>query len=183
MTRSAQRLSASSEFSLRKNGPEAFGFKVLNAFRHHRNSHTVASGFTVTTVMVLNAFRHHRNSHGLSIPAIGTPFTLVLNAFRHHRNSHGLFCGPCWIKSCVLNAFRHHRNSHYPDGTKQIQGYSAQRLSASSEFSRRHGIAHWTRNPCSTPFGIIGILTVSILVIVVGADMCSTPFGIIGILT
>src|SRR6266446_4538178 len=144
MTRSAQRLSASSEFSLRKNGPEAFGFKVLNAFRHHRNSHTVASGFTVTTVMVLNAFRHHRNSHGLSIPAIGTP------------------------KTCVLNAFRHHRNSHYPDGTKQIQGYSAQRLSASSEFSRRHGIAHWTRNPCSTPFGIIGILTVSILVIVVG---------------
>jgi len=36
---------------------------------------------------------------------------------------------------------------------------------------------------CSTPFGIIGILTASADRLLRGVQGCSTPFGIIGILT
>src|SRR5688572_7241022 len=59
----AQRLSASSEFarrSLRTRRREVF---VLNAFRHHRNSHTRKQPHCGPHADVLNAFRHHRNSH------------------------------------------------------------------------------------------------------------------------
>src|SRR5688500_20336788 len=64
------------------------------------------------TVLVLNAFRHHRNSH------LGTHPTYwchqdVLNAFRHHRNSHSH--SPCSVRRgfLVLHAFRHHLNWEY----------------------------------------------------------------------
>src|SRR5439155_1340800 len=59
----AQRLSASSEFS-RVRGPALeFQLPVLNAFRHHRNSHVVPDTVQSICLYVLNAFRHHRNSH------------------------------------------------------------------------------------------------------------------------
>src|SRR3990172_7925175 len=41
---------------------------------------------------VLNAFRHHRNSHAEALFSGRRRSLLVLNAFRHHRNSHG----PTW---------------------------------------------------------------------------------------
>src|SRR5207253_2021075 len=84
---------------------------VLNAFRHHRNSHLCQSTYQHPRLIVLNAFRHHRNSH------------LFRLCVRHKRHF-------------VLNAFRHHRNSH------RILQHCQQRLFL-----------------CSTPFGIIGILT------------------------
>ena len=60
---------------------------------------------------------------------------------------------------------------------------SAQRLSASSEFSRVLYTSLDTGKMCSTPFGIIGILTKSNLNSRLNFLLCSTPFGIIGILT
>ncbi len=77
----------------------------------------------------------------------------MLNAFRHHRNSH-------LQERFVLNAFRHHRNSHV-----------------------LLGAAVYVLGLCSTPFGIIGILTDSRVQKSVVVLLCSTPFGIIGILT
>ncbi len=91
----AQRLSASSEFSRRKLSSHANEFDVLNAFRHHRNSHVLGQNTERVALFVLNAFRHHRNSHGLA----------------------------------------HKGRQSFIDG--------AQRLSASSEFSRARGqLAH-----------------------------------------
>ncbi len=86
----AQRLSASSEFSQTKLASASKPFLVLNAFRHHRNSHASRTVMWNRFRFVLNAFRHHRNSHSqfLRVPVIAIE---VLNAFRHHRNSH---CAP-----------------------------------------------------------------------------------------
>src|SRR5439155_11728095 len=59
----------------------------------------------------------------------------------------------------------------------------AQRLSASSEFSPSLSFLAKRALKCSTPFGIIGILT-NQRVSKEGRFLgCSTPFGIIGILT
>src|SRR5205807_857354 len=60
---------------------------------------------------VLNAFRHHRNSHSDMTFGPG-PAPPVLNAFRHHRNSHIGNERRRLVSKGVLNAFRHHRNSH-----------------------------------------------------------------------
>src|SRR5438270_26805 len=111
--------------------------------------------------LVLNAFRHHRNSHNRAVASRPRPscaqrllalsdFSLMLQFF---------FFFIC----CLLNPFRHHRNSHQtpysspiffnlcstPFGiigilTRLAGGVlllkvSAQRLSASSEFSRCGG--------------------------------------------
>jgi hypothetical protein len=120
---------------------------------------TLVSKIDAHNIAVLNAFRHHRNSHlgisavSLSISRCSTPFGIigilthldlvqsvsedfVLNAFRHHRNSHP---NPALLATSyqnVLNAFRHHRNSH----------------SLITDIFP-------TIDRCSTPFGIIGILT------------------------
>ena len=109
---SAQRLSASSEFSPQQiqlgqqerdscstpfgiigiltqqpRGRERARRLVLNAFRHHRNSHAGCAPLSGSVCGVLNAFRHHRNSHR-RLAVEGFDLLLVLNAFRHHRNSH-----------------------------------------------------------------------------------------------
>src|SRR6266704_1913639 len=84
---------------------------------------------------VLNAFRHHRNSH--SQQHENHPITIpVLNAFRHHRNSHSLTTNSARVWCFVLNAFRHHRNSHRRGTNRTTSLSCAQRLSASSEFSQ-----------------------------------------------
>jgi len=132
----AQRLSASSEFSQVKTGDLWEIGRVLNAFRHHRNSHNGIYGWCQMRRRVLNAFRHHRNSHVWPVLNMASPAN-VLNAFRHHRNSHMRAVSSGVGAVSVLNAFRHHRNSHSrlpaPPPTRIT---SAQRLSASSEFSR-----------------------------------------------
>ena len=112
----------------------------------------------------------------------------MLNAFRHHRNSHRRRSFPrSRAQRRVLNAFRHHRNSHISLARAGISSWgSAQRLSASSEFSRAVCVCVVLRSLslCSTPFGIIGILT-NLLTDMLSDEvgLCSTPFGIIGILT
>src|SRR5258705_13051541 len=69
------------------------------------------------------------------------------------------------------------RSSH-----RKVHRY-AQRLSASSEFSLFKEVDHWYFSGlCSTPFGIIGILTFRTLSLGI-RSLCSTPFAIIGILT
>jgi len=180
---------------------------VLNAFRHHRNSHT--KRLKPATPVPLRAQRLSASSEfslicfaqdaihfdgcstpfgiiGIltSSPGIGTLYRGVLNAFRHHRNSHSQRPADAEVLRSVLNAFRHHRNSHSNRTSSwRRRLISAQRLSASSEFSLGHQI-ETDSNPhvlnafrhhrnshtegqsvssrgrrCSTPFGIIGILT------------------------
>jgi len=62
--------------------------------------HTKQIDFGVREVLVLNAFRHHWNSH----PYLTTSRTVpqsVLNAFRHHWNSHGaVACKPRRDRTC-----------------------------------------------------------------------------------
>ncbi len=84
----------------------------------------------------------------------------------------------------MLNAFRHHRNSHITKWTTPLARMDgAQRLSASSEFSHLPSRALCSNYTCSTPFGIIGILTKARVKPNIIISTCSTPFGIIGILT
>ncbi len=84
----------------------------------------------------------------------------MLNAFRHHRNSHRLTNNTqAPGLQLVLNAFRHHRNSHPRSASSSRKTSGAQRLSASSEFSRSANGLSFCVDLCSTPFGIIGILT------------------------
>ena len=82
----------------------------------------------------LNAFRHHRNSHKyLSLMSFfililrSTPFGII-GILTHWRDGKD-------PKEPALNAFRHHRNSHKIFPCEQLPADSAQRLSASSEFS------------------------------------------------
>src|ERR1041385_4616759 len=159
---------------------------VLNAFRHHRKTHKIvlfnekvcfmcstpfgSIGRLTLTVgsldhkftIVLNAFRHHRKTHysrGSHPSSAGN----VLNAFRHHRKTHvggGVALQPFFR---VLNAFRHHRKTHCPEiGSMIVTSTRAQRLSASSEDSQPNRNRSPSRcQVCSTPFGIIGRLTLS----------------------
>ena len=108
---------------------------------------------------MLNAFRHHRNSHYDTPPAFGvgdpcsTPFGIIGIHTRviGEPLGEGIGCStpfgiigihtspPISCFSClssVLNAFRHHRNSHSSAHSFTSRRRSAQRLSASSEFTR-----------------------------------------------
>src|SRR5713101_2932324 len=85
---------------------------------------------------VLNAFRHHRNSHCAMyaltprIKLCSTPFGIIgILTVLHHRFVLRRFL--------VLTAFRHNRNSHRVHREKLAPNKCAQRLSASSEFSLR----------------------------------------------
>src|SRR5436309_3530671 len=81
----AQRLSASSEFTHGQSSETVCRRRVLNAFRHHRNSHLSyrSSSSTFVFLCVLNAFRHHRNSHTcfqgriISVRTCSTPFGII----------------------------------------------------------------------------------------------------------
>ena len=107
---------------------------VLNAFRHHRNSHAVGLTETRDYRVVLNAFRHHRNSHTpMVFTTCGSNGAQRLSAsseFAQHRLRESALDSECstpfgiigirtrggfdhvHAELTVLNAFRHHRNSH-----------------------------------------------------------------------
>ena len=89
------------------------------------------------TLDVLNAFRHHRKTHWRQEIADKAHIP-VLNAFRHHRKTHDSRRAHNRCLDRVLNAFRHHRKTHLG----------------------QRGCVH-SSSMCSTPFGIIGRLTVS----------------------
>ena len=201
-------------------------YRVLNAFRHHRNSHRKGEGNR--QFHVLNAFRHHRNSHTASRVSASahlrcsTPFGIIGILTATPRLCLASLCStPFGIigihtrlmatltRVRVLNAFRHHRNSHTVSDNAEDLPISAQRLSASLEFSQDGSLTRLSITKlCSTPFGIIGILTSMLHEkplddhVVLNAfrhhrnshayervkqnrpgNSCSTPFGIIGILT
>ncbi|MCU1263780.1 MAG: hypothetical protein JWM21_98, partial [Acidobacteria bacterium] len=154
-----QRLSASSEFSLTELLTPCTPLQVLNAFRHHRNSHSqrtlvalslsrCSTPFGIIGILTFVAW--HRTIRPF---LCSTPFGIigiltrsagrclsrirVLNAFRHHRNSHTQQHQKAKQESAVLNAFRHHRNSHgVVHGDFLGAKAGAQLLSASSEFSQ-----------------------------------------------
>ena len=64
---------------------------------------------------------------------------LVLNAFRHHWNLHRCRVWVVFRIEQVLNAFRHHWNLHHHPARFKLN----------------------ILDLCSTPFGIIGIFTLS----------------------
>ncbi len=107
---------------------------MLNAFRHHRNSHVGEQAVKEADREVLNAFRHHRNSHPRNclLPFRKTCAQRLSASSEFSRVSLGTMA----CSTMVLNAFRHHRNSH--TSPRQLQA---------------------SQSKCSTPFGIIGILT------------------------
>jgi len=114
---------------------QVFAF-VLNAFRHHRNSHTPTRdpiarfGQRAQRLSASSEFAPDSDSRG-------GPNHPVLNAFRHHRNSH----------DCLNWMEAHHYPCSTPFGIIGIRTHqrhilisgdaSAQRLSASSEFAPR----------------------------------------------
>ena len=182
---------------------------VLNAFRHHRNSHNnvelfgIFDGMCSTPFGIIGILTLRCVLPCLSDIGCSTPFGIigiltlqapgrgqrsrpVLNAFRHHRNSH---------RKRQNSAEKKRRGCSTPFGiigilthrveVNQNRIECAQRLSASSEFSlsrdesdcgpdqvlnafRHHRNSHPPHSVslsagcrCSTPFGIIGILTFS----------------------
>src|SRR6185312_10924327 len=157
----AQRLSASLEFT---HSPQQDVFpRVIMCSTPFGiiGIHTIAEERELPDCPVLNAFRHHWNSHSLFQPRkLPTPcaqrlsasleFTLfriflivsqrlVLNAFRHHWNSHAL---PVTLFTSIVLCST-------PFGIIGIHTHKA--------------AGHSTKCLvlCSTPFGIIGIHTLS----------------------
>ena len=179
----AQRLSASSEFAPRQVVDRVQRVIVLNAFRHHRNSHPGAE--SLWNDVANSAQRLSASSEFARYDRLERTRSERLCAQRLSASSE--FAPPILpsTPSCesVLNAFRHHRNSHCipprfaddyfqcstPFGIIGIRTgvqvffynspFCAQRLSASSEFALSAVVSRLIRLRCSTPFGIIGIRT------------------------
>ncbi len=113
---------------------------VLNAFRHHWNLHTAssrASRASTSSAQRLSASLESSRRREVNLDRTSR----VLNAFRHHWNLHGDDTPENAHGEKVLNAFRHHWNLH----------------------TRRRRLTRCTASRCSTPFGIIGIFTISAL--------------------
>jgi len=180
----AQRLSASLEFTPFDLATAHHPFAVLNAFRHHWNSHMRSATTGRRKAMCSTPFGII-GIHTATWPAkatrtrwpCSTPFGII--------GIHTRKAGAVWrtAHGRVLNAFRHHWNSHSLQAFSFHPSSSAQRLSASLEFTPRiDAIAvslfsvlnafrhHWNSHKeqykaqrayrrCSTPFGIIGIHT------------------------
>src|SRR5206468_3881609 len=130
----------------------------LNAFRHHRNSHSnsiyngnnhskCSTPFGIIGILTLRTPPHRRRHFWCS-----TPFGIIGILTRpSHPTRKKSLCAQSLSSSSefsriaqivsvknkfVLNAFRHHRNSHQKAIQRHSRAYrSAQRLSASSEFS------------------------------------------------
>jgi len=159
--RSAQRLSASSEFALAIYGTGRDETSVLNAFRHHRNSHNTlrcvfgGDSLCSTPFGIIGIRTCPDWARAVTEKMCSTPFGIIGIRTRHmslsitsitgaqRLSASSEFARPApsslfSIKS-VLNAFRHHRNSHYLNCRCRTCGYCAQRLSASSEFAPWQG--------------------------------------------
>ena len=182
---------------------------MLNAFRHHRGSHSSAAAsalhvevcstpFGITEVLTGQQTQDAQFSRRCSTPfGITEVLTqsgrssclrpLVLNAFRHHRGSHRSSPGTRQrSRRCAQRLSASQRFSLAPAGGVTVPvSMCAQRLSASQRFSQK-----LPRDPpaqpkvCSTPFGITEVLTRSSR----RRDrprvyVCSTPFGITEVLT
>src|ERR1043166_8197444 len=88
---------------------------VLNAFRHHRKTH---SDTGLVTYVLTSAQRLSASSEDSLFSTSSAPTANnVLNAFRHHRKTHVRFSVRLCVPRMVLNAFRHHRKTH----TQQTQ--------------------------------------------------------------
>ena len=178
---------------------------MLNAFRHHRNSHSTGRAPACAPPQVLNAFRHHRNSHAhedfvyLRGCPCSTPFGII--GIRTRSITFDTYLCPCaqrlsasseFARSFqagavrdvrVLNAFRHHRNSHGSSFPNRTCPSCAQRLSASSEFAplfwcgvpQQPLVLNAFRHHRNSHAEFMHQPRVSLV--------CSTPFGIIGIRT
>src|ERR1043165_472953 len=143
-----------------------------------------ASGTANTLKFVLNAFRHHRKTHRRPINLF-TTITGVLNAFRHHRKTHiatRMFRFTC--TSCAQRLSASSEDSLESALPRIRVRQRAQRLSASSEDSQTASAR------CTAPTRCAQRLSAS------SEDspwrrplsphdqkLCSTPFGIIGRLT
>src|ERR1700741_3490415 len=72
---------------------------------------TTQIGFVWPSMFVLNAFRHHRNSHTTTTKPSPTETGCAQRLSASSEFSPSLVL-PTGAKQAVLNAFRHHRNSH-----------------------------------------------------------------------
>ncbi len=203
----AQRLSASSEFSQQyfplfsAEQPGAQRLSASSEFSHDVRALHVEQDESAQRLSASSEFSHVRQIHRCDD-------LFVLNAFRHHRNSHYLFferrahCLRCSTPFGIIgiltgdtavvylnrkfSAQRLSASSEFSlnaRGPQQSELQGAQRLSASSEFSQTYREVRRLNYLCSTPFGIIGILTLVVAKQYNLNPLCSTPFGIIGILT
>src|SRR5688500_1882341 len=133
---------------------------------------------------VLNAFRHHRNSHDwcyrrTSSRDLSAQRLSASSEFAPRHASH-LLVPP--RRAQRLSASSEFALAFSLQYAAWVAG--AQRLSASSEFARLVLPPYKkARTMCSTPFGIIGIRTIEDRNTSDSLFRCSTPFGIIGIRT
>ena len=120
---------------------------VLNAFRHHRNSHSASSfrfmfasfrcstPFGIIGIHTAGGTRHRHAGFCAQRLSASSEFTHAKN----HNQDAGVYVRRVHPKIRVLNAFRHHRNSHSPDAEQWApSAHRAQRLSASSEFTLQY---------------------------------------------
>ena len=158
--------------------------KVLNAFRHQRNSHPM--GVLRRAICIFSAQRlsaskelspDELKTNDLWFFVCSTPFGIkgTLTELDQTRRATKRWCStPFGIKGTLTQLFAFLR----------CDARGAQRLSASKELSRVAAIHHFApARPCSTPFGIKGTLTSQHLLFAFLRKSCSTPFGIKGTLT
>ena len=132
----AQRLSASKRIALDKDATDKEAKKVLNAFRHQRESHRRETVKMLMVQGVLNAFRHQRESHRESVrimsvlSACSTPFGIKENRTgrQARRSSRSL------IQCSTPFGIKENRTRRSDSSTRIAS--SAQRLSASKRIAR-----------------------------------------------
>ena len=152
--------------------------RVLNAFRHQRESHSVRLPGEGIPVVCSTPFgiKENRTPPDTSKPAgstgCSTPFGIKENRTR------SLFCRGR-RRDSVLNAFRHQRESHTPFPARILWDVSrAQRLSASKR------IAQTARPPFRAKPKCAQRLSASKRIALIDIEQdfksleCSTPFGI-----
>src|SRR6266436_2328761 len=132
----AQRLSASSEFSLGIAQPPLTLLEVLNAFRHHRNSHRFANSDTSTSVVrcstpfgIIGILTYLFRKMDRRVIECSTPFGIIgiLTFKRAFWRSSFLLCSTPFGIIGILTPLTL---------AQRRDLICAQRLSASSEFSR-----------------------------------------------
>src|ERR1051325_3363354 len=110
---------------------------------------------------VLNAFRHHRKTHVIEVKGSYPNKDSAQRLSASSEDSRNQVQYETRVIN-LLKTFRQHRKTHWSTRrARHSLSNSAQRLSASSEDSLEHPQgASLIVEQCSTPFGIIGRLTV-----------------------